>query len=109
MAGIKLRAMGSKVVCEEHNRLRQEAVTAILESRRIRWNEDLSFYRDSELSRDDHRKIDELLKHLLVGHEGRPCPSGDRPIVTTFDATEYTQPGKARLLRLRDDPNAKTA
>lgn len=104
-----MRAMGSKVVCEEHNRLRQEAVTAILDSRRIRWNEDLSFYRDSELSRDEHRKIDALLKHLLVGHEGRPCPSGDRPIVTTFDPADYSQPGKARLLRLRDDPNVKTA
>jgi hypothetical protein len=103
---IKWRAMGSKVVCEEHNRLRHEAVTAVLEARRIRWSKDLSFYQDSELSRDEHKKIDALLKHLLVGHDGKPCPSGDRPIVTT--ALGGTPAGQRRqLIRTDHSPQAK--
>jgi hypothetical protein len=101
--------MGSKVVCEEHNRLRHEAVTAVLEARRIRWSKDLSFYQDSELSRDEHKKIDALLKHLLVGHDGKPCPSGDRPIVTTFDPRDYVRQTHSRPLRLRDTTSAKSA
>jgi hypothetical protein len=101
--------MGSRVVCEEHNRLRDEAVTAVLEARRIRWNSDLSFYQDSELSRDEHQKIDALLKHLLVGHDGNPCPCGDRPIVRTFDAKEFARRGQPRPLRLRDNSSLKSA
>jgi hypothetical protein len=101
--------MGSKVVCEEHNRLRHEAVTAVLEARRIRWNSDLSFYQDSELSRDEHRKIDALLKHLLVGHDGKPCPGGDRPIVTMLDPKDFAPGGQPRPLRLRDTPSVKSA
>lgn len=56
-------------------------MAAILQARNIRWNRDLSFYQDSELSRAEYQKIDALLKHLLVGHDGKPCPSGDRPII----------------------------
>jgi hypothetical protein len=104
-----LRAMGPKVVCEEHNRLRDEAVKAVLEAKRIRWSNDLSFYQDSELSRDEHKKIDALLKHLLVGHDGKPCPSGDRPIVTTFNPRDYARHTQSRSLRLRDATSAKSA
>jgi hypothetical protein len=78
---VELPAVTPLISCEEHDRLRQEAVTAILEARNIRWNRDLSFYQDSELSRAEYQKIDALLKHLLVGHDGQPCPSGDRPII----------------------------
>ena len=101
--------MGPKVVCEEHNRLRDEAVKAVLEARRIRWSNDLSFYQDSELSRDEHKKIDALLKHLLVGHNGKPCPSGDRPIVTTLNSRDYARHTQSRPLRLRDASTAKSA
>ncbi len=101
--------MGSKVVCEEHNRLRHEAVSAVLEARRIRWSSDLSFYQDSELSRDEHRKIDALLKHLLVGHNGKPCPCGDRPIVRTFDGKDFAAGRQPRPLRLRDNSSLKSA
>jgi hypothetical protein len=101
--------MGSKVVCEEHNRLRHEAVSAVLEARRIRWDSDLSFYQDSELSRDEHQKIDALLKHLLVGHNGNPCPCGDRPIVRTFDPEGLARRGQLRPLRLRDNSSLKSA
>jgi hypothetical protein len=101
--------MGPKVVCEEHERLRREAVAAVLEARRIRWNNDLSFHQDSELSSDQHQKIDALLKHLLVGHDGSPCPCGDRPIVRTFDRKDFASGRQARPLRLRDTSSVKSA
>jgi hypothetical protein len=101
--------MGPKFVCAEHDRLRQEAVAAVLEAKRIRWSKDLSFYQDSELSHDQHRKIDALLKHLLVGHDGKPCPSGDRPIVTSFDRTEHARGTLLRPFRLRDASSLKSA
>lgn len=101
--------MGPKVVCEEHERLRQEAVAAVLEARKIRWNNDLSFHQDSELSSDQHQKIDALLKHLLVGHNGQPCPCGDRPIVRTFDSQDFGRDGQPRAPRLRDTSTLKSA
>jgi hypothetical protein len=67
--------------CEELNRIRLEAVAAFQAAKQTRRSRDLSFQEDVELSRDEHRKIDELLKHLLSGHDGRPCPAGDRPII----------------------------
>jgi hypothetical protein len=42
----------------------------------------VSFYEDAELNREKHNSINAVLKHLLVGHEGKPCPGGDRPIVS---------------------------
>lgn len=67
--------------CKELNRIRLEAVTAFQAARETRRSRDLSFQEDVELSRDEHRKIDDLLKHLLSGHDGLPCPAGDRPII----------------------------
>lgn|SRR6516164_4701457 len=67
--------------CKELNRIRLEAVAAFQAARETRRSRDLSFQEDVELSRDEHRKIDELLKHLLSGHHGLPCPAGDRPII----------------------------
>jgi hypothetical protein len=84
-------------------------VTAVLEARRTRWSKDLSFYQDSELSRDEHKKIDALLKHLLVGHEGKPCPGGDRPIVTTFKPKDRASGSQPRPLRIRDTSSVKSA
>lgn len=69
--------------CEELNRIRLEAIAAFHSAKEARRSRDLSFQEDVELSRDEHRKIDELLKHLLSGHDGHPCPAGDRPIVGT--------------------------
>jgi hypothetical protein len=34
------------------------------------------------LCREAYRRADALLKHLLVGHDGKPCPGGDRPILS---------------------------
>jgi hypothetical protein len=76
--------------CEELNRIRLEAIDAFHAAKKTRRSRDLSFQEDVELSRDEHRKIDELLKHLLSGHDGHPCPAGDRPIVAIVPPTRHT-------------------
>src|SRR5215467_10002927 len=83
--------------CEELNRIRLEAVAAFQASRATRRSRDLSFQEDVELSRDEHRKIDDLLKHLLSGHDGLPCPAGDRPIVG------MARPGPPQVLKTTPD------
>ena len=47
-----------------------------------------SFSEDAELTRSEHRKIDALVTHLLSGHAGKPCPAGDRPIISGPKRTE---------------------
>jgi len=74
--------MTTKRLCEELNKLNGDAVAAFAEAKRVRRQRDLSFYEDAELSREGHRRIDALVKHLLVGHDGEPCPDGDRPIIS---------------------------
>jgi hypothetical protein len=73
--------MAEKARCEELDRFRREAAAALLEAKKIRRTRDLSIHEDVELSRESHRRIDALIKHLLAGHNGTPCPAGDRPIV----------------------------
>jgi hypothetical protein len=73
--------MPHKLVCEELNRIKLEAIAALHSARKTRRSRDLSFHEDVELTRDEHEKIDALLKHLLAGHEGLPCPAGERPII----------------------------
>ncbi|HUO33691.1 MAG TPA: hypothetical protein VMU43_01750 [Candidatus Acidoferrum sp.] len=68
--------------CEELERYKRDAVSALGEGKRIRLARDVSFQEDAALSLEGHRKVHALIKHLLVGHEGRPCPAGDRPIVS---------------------------
>ena len=78
-----LRVTTAKTMCEEHDRLKADAVAAVAEARRVRRGDrDVSFQEDAELSREAYRRTDALLKHLLVGHDGEPCPDGDRPIVS---------------------------
>ena len=69
-------------MCEELNRVKCHARSALLEARRIRRSKDLSFKEDAELSREGHRRVEDVIKHLLVGHDGMPCPAGNRPIVS---------------------------
>ena len=69
-------------MCKELSKLKAEAFAAFAEAKRVRRSKDISFQEDAELSREGHRRIDALLKHLLVGHDGKPCPAGDRPIVS---------------------------
>lgn len=67
--------------CEELDQFRRDAAAALLEAKKIRRTRDLTIYEDAELSRESRRRIDALIKHLLAGHDGNPCPAGDRPIV----------------------------
>jgi len=68
-------------MCVELNALKREAVHVSREVKKIRRSKDVSFYEDAELNGERHKSINAVIKHLLVGHEGKPCPSGDRPIV----------------------------
>lgn len=74
-------SMPDKTRCAELDRLRSEAAAALLDAKKIRRARDLTISEDAELSRESHRRINALIKHLLAGHEGEPCPAGDRPIV----------------------------
>jgi hypothetical protein len=74
--------MTAKIRCNELDRLKCAAASAILEAKRIRLSRDVSIYEDAELCREGHRTIYVLITHLLVGHDGSICPAGDQPIVT---------------------------
>jgi hypothetical protein len=69
-------------MCEELSKLKRDAIAAFAEAKRIRRYRDLSFHEDTELSSQGHSRIDALIRHLLAGHDGEPCPDGDRPIVS---------------------------
>ena len=88
---IQFRAMAAKTHCEALDQILREADSTFREAREVRRSKDLSFYEDGELTRGEHKKIDNLVKHLLAGHDGKPCPAGDRPIVG--------EPKRAELLR----------
>jgi hypothetical protein len=77
----RMLRMPEKPSCLELDRFRREAAAALLEAKKTRRTRDLTIYEDVELSRESHRRIDALIKHLLAGHDGGPCPAGDRPIV----------------------------
>jgi hypothetical protein len=68
-------------MCVQLNALKREAVHVFRKVKKIRRSKDVSFYEDAELNGEKHKSINAVIKHLLVGHEGKPCPSGDRPIV----------------------------
>jgi hypothetical protein len=68
-------------MCTELDGLKRDAVQVFREVRNIRRSKDVSFDEDAELNGEKHKRIHAVLKHLLVGHEGKPCPAGDRPIV----------------------------
>ena len=69
-------------MCAELDALKREVAQVFREVKKIRRSRDVSFYEDAELNHEKHKTINALLKHLLVGHEGKPCPAGDRPIVS---------------------------
>ena len=104
---VESRAMGPKMVCAEHERLRMDAVAVILKAKKIRRDKDVSFYEDLELSREARKKTDALLLHLLAGHDGEPCPSGDRPIVGAARSSSVSWPRRHHLLRTQDDRETK--
>ena len=73
-------------MCEELSKLEADAIAAFAEAKRVRRHRDVSFHEDAELSYNGYRRIDALIKHLLAGHDGEPCPDGDRPIVSIADS-----------------------
>lgn len=68
-------------MCLELDHLKREAVQVSREVRKIRRSRDVSFYEDAELNGNKFKSINAIIRHLLVGHDGKPCPAGDRPIV----------------------------
>ena len=69
-------------MCEELNALKRDAAQVFRETKKIRRSRDVSYYEDAELSWQKRKSIHAVLKHLLVGHAGKPCPAGARPIVS---------------------------
>jgi hypothetical protein len=69
-------------MCAELKALKRETVQVFREVKKIRRSRDVSFYEDAELNGEKDKSINAVIKHLLVGHEGKPCPAGDRPIVS---------------------------
>ncbi len=69
-------------MCTELDSLKRNAAHVSREVRKIRRSRDVSFYEDAELNGEKYKSINALIRHLLVGHEGKPCPAGDRPIVS---------------------------
>jgi len=68
-------------MCAELHALKRDAIQVIREVKSIRRSRDVSFHEDAELNLRKRKSLDALLKHLLTGHQGKPCPAGDRPIV----------------------------
>jgi hypothetical protein len=78
---LELPAAGAKGMCAELDALKREAAQVLREVRNTRRSRDVSFYEDAELNGEKDKSVNALIRHLLVGHEGKPCPAGDRPIV----------------------------
>jgi hypothetical protein len=77
-------------MCQELQILQRNAADVLREAKRIRRSRDLSFYEDAELSHQRRKSIHAVLKHLLIGHQGQPCPGGSRPIVGPTKAVPRT-------------------
>jgi len=68
-------------MCVELDNLKREAVWVSRVVKRIRRSRDVSFFEDAQLNGEKFKSINAMIRHLLVGHDGKPCPAGDRPIV----------------------------
>jgi hypothetical protein len=73
--------MIAKPSCDKLEELNREAISAFLEARKIRIARDVSIFEDADLCREQSRRIYALIRHLLVGHQGKACPAGEQPIV----------------------------
>lgn len=74
--------MATKPKCEELDRLRDEAKAALLQASRVSRFGHLT---DAPLHEEARRKVDAMIQHLLVGHDGKACPAGSRPIVEPIE------------------------
>jgi hypothetical protein len=69
-------------MCAELDALKREAADVSRQLRTFRRSKDVSFHEDAELNGEKSKSINAMIRHLLVGHEGKPCPAGARPIVS---------------------------
>lgn len=74
--------MATKPKCDELDRLRDEAKSALLQASRVNRFGHLT---NAPLHEESRRKVDAMIQHLLVGHDGKPCPAGSRPIVEPIE------------------------
>ncbi len=75
--------------CKELGRLLSEAFATVAGATRIRRSRDMTFNEDLRLSREEYARLYGVIKHLLIGHEGQPCPAGGRPIVRDVKAWDH--------------------
>jgi hypothetical protein len=68
--------------CPELQNLERLVIKTLSDVKRIRRSRDISFFEDADLNRLKHEVVTALIKHLLAGHQGQPCPAGSRPIVS---------------------------
>jgi hypothetical protein len=68
-------------MCEDLKALRRNAARVLREVKKIRRARDVSFFEDAALNQAKHNSLHLVLKHLMIGHNGQPCPAGPRPIV----------------------------
>jgi hypothetical protein len=78
-------------MCEDLKNLRRNAARVLREVKKIRRSRDLSFFEDAALNHWKHENLQHVLKHLLVGHDGQPCPAGPRPIVKPVASLRWRQ------------------
>ena len=79
-------------MCEELLALERDAIRALRRIKLTRRARDLSFLEDAELNGEKHASLHRVLKHLLVGHQGQPCPAGNRPIVSPAAVPRWARP-----------------
>jgi hypothetical protein len=70
-----------KRMCDDLKALQRDASRVLREVKKIRRSRDVSFFEDAALNRVKHDCLHLVLKHLMVGHSGQPCPAGPRPVV----------------------------
>jgi len=68
--------------CEQLNELNRNAQRVFREVQNIRRARDLNFFEDADLNGEKYECVTAVIKHLLAGHHGQPCPAGPRPIVS---------------------------
>jgi hypothetical protein len=67
-------------MCLEFDNLKREALVS-REVRKMRRSRNVSFLEDADLNGEEFKSINTVTWHLLIGHDGKTCPAGDRPIV----------------------------
>ena len=95
-----------QTMCEELLALQRDAVLALRRIKQIRRSRDLSFFEDADLNCEKHAWLHRVLKHLLVGHQGQPCPAGNRPIVSPAAVPRWARPPARPSPRLPASPGS---